>query len=126
MAQMTCSPWSMISCVPSWGHDTWGSVFFHLLLGGCRKLQAFPTGKTTPVVADDGVIEEGVIVFDDIHAHMGQQDTQFFCPIFTSSGMWISMCDNVKRECNLCKSPSSVTIPPSKDHNGETLSKFFG
>ena len=45
---------------------------------------------------------------------MGQQDTWFFDPAFTSSGMLIAMCERAKHECSSCRSPSGVTIPPSK------------
>ena len=44
-------------------------VFLHLLPRGHCKRQEFPTGKATPVVADDDVIEECVIIFDNIHAY---------------------------------------------------------
>ena len=42
-----------------------------------RELQALPTGKTTPVVADDDVIEESVIIFDDIRTYGAAGHTVF-------------------------------------------------
>ena len=44
-------------------------MFFHLLPGGCHELQKLPTGKAAPVVPNDDVIEESVIVFDDIRTN---------------------------------------------------------
>ena len=49
-----------------------------------------------------------------MYAHMGQQDTRFFGPAFTSSGMLITICNRAKCECSSCRSPSGVTVPPSK------------
>ena len=51
------------------GAMTLREVFLHLLSKGHCKLQALPTGKTTPVVADNDVIQESVIIFDDIRTY---------------------------------------------------------
>ena len=81
-AQMTCSPWGMIfSAVPPWDRDTWGSVLSSAAWKMQRELQAFPAGKTTPVVADDDVIEKGIIIFDDIRVY-GAAGHLVFLPHF--------------------------------------------
>ena len=48
-----------------WPTVLW-EVLFHLLCGGHHKLQAFATGKATPVVAYYDVIRECVIIVNDI------------------------------------------------------------
>ena len=89
-------------------------VLLHLLPRWCYELEAFSARKTAPVVADDNVIEKCVVILHVTYAQMGQQDTWFFGPSFTSSSMWIGMCNSVKHEWSSCRSPNGVTVPPSK------------
>ena len=51
------------------GLPTAWDVSLHLLSIGHHELQAFPAGKTTPVMPDDVVIQERVIIFDHIRAN---------------------------------------------------------
>ena len=48
-------------------------ILFYLLPRGCHELQTLPTGKAAPVVPDDDVIEESIIIFDDIHTYWAAQ-----------------------------------------------------